>query len=98
MTTMTNTGFYLTTKQLATQQGCSERHIRDEMREMKELVGERYAAEDFIEDEKKINQYAFWDFQKYRKALKDPAARKRVPEFDRQKWAEVCPVVERWRI
>ncbi len=98
MTTVTNQGFYLTTKQIAMQQECSERHIRDIMHEMEKLIGIRYEPEDILEDSKMINQYALYDYLKYRKALKDPAASRQVPKFDHAKWAETCPIVERWRI
>ena len=90
-------GFYLTPKQLTEVLGCSDRHIRSMINGIREQIQKgrynRYAILD--SGDIRVNIYAYYDYEKYRRLLNDKNACKVVPPFNPLELAALCPVVER---
>ena len=90
-------GFYLTPRQLTEILGCSDRHARTIINGVREQITKgrynRYAILD--SGDIRVNIYAYYDYEKYRRLLNDKNACKVVPPFNPLELAALCPVVER---
>lgn len=90
-------GFYLTPKQIAEILGCSDRHVRNMVSGIREQIQKgRYSRYALLDSgDIRVNIYAYYDYDKYRRLLEDKNASKVVPEFNPMELAALCPVVER---
>ena len=90
-------GFYLTPRQITEILGCSDRHARTIIAGVREQITKgrynRYAILD--SGDIRVNIYAYYDYEKYRRLLNDKNACKVVPPFNPLELAAMCPVVER---
>lgn len=90
-------GFYLTPRQLTEILSCSDRHARTIINGVREQITKgrynRYAILD--SGDIRVNIYAYYDYEKYRRLLNDKNASKVVPPFNPLEIAALCPVVER---
>lgn len=90
-------GFYLTPKQITEILGCSDRHVRNIIHGIREQIQKgRYSRYALLDSgDIRVNIYAYYDYDKYRRLLEDKNASKVVPEFNPMELAALCPVVER---
>ena len=77
-------GFYLTPKQLTEILGCSDRHVRNIIHGIREQIQKgRYSRYALLDSgDIRVNIYAYYDYDKYRRLLEDKNASKVSPCID----------------
>ncbi|MCD8207669.1 MAG: hypothetical protein LUD72_07015 [Bacteroidales bacterium] len=82
--------YYQNAKQLSESHGLCIRTVRGLIAEIRQQE-DRYGKYAILEGcGILVNIYVFYDYLKFRTALKDPNAKKSVPKFDPREVAEMC--------